>query len=97
MAGEPFFVEHQGIKQATLAERGYDPIATRMEARFDREATYNEIIKDIQVTVAASPDWSRWKIRHSYAPGADVAEALDKLPRAEGFEELRSLIRSMGL
>ena len=116
------WLEHQGIRQATLAGRGYDPIALRMEARFHHEATYNEIIKDIQVVVAASPDWSRWKIRHSYtkndgekvgwvvlegtwlnwktrqavAPDADVVEALGRLPRAEGFEELRSLIRSRG-
>ncbi|MGA2642671.1 MAG: acyl-CoA thioesterase [Spirochaetia bacterium] len=111
-------LEHLGFKHARLAELGYDPIMIRMEARYHHEATYNEVIKDFPVILAASPDWSRWKIRHSYtkndgekvgrvvlegtwlnwktrqavAPSADVAEALSRLPRATGFEDLKPLI-----
>ena len=48
---------------------GYEPIMLRMEARYHREATYREVVRDYPVTVAASPDFSRWKIRHSYTKG----------------------------
>jgi acyl-CoA thioester hydrolase len=63
------WLEHLGFKQARFAEMGYDPIMLRMEARYHREATYNEVVRDYPVTMAASPDFSRWKIRHSYTKG----------------------------
>ena len=70
--------------------------------------------------MAASPDYSRWKIKHSYvkngggkvgwivlegtwlnwktrqaaAPAADIAEALNKLPRIDDFEELKSFVKA---
>jgi len=112
------WLEHLGFRQARFAEMGYDPIMLRMEARYHREVTYNEVVRDYPVMIAASPDFSRWKIRHSYskgdgekvgwvvlegtwlnwknrkaiAPDADVAEALNKLPRAAAFEELKPMV-----
>ena len=60
------WLEHLGHKQTTFAEMGYEPIVLHMEAKYHHEATYNEIIRDIPVAMASSPDCSRWKIRHSY-------------------------------
>jgi acyl-CoA thioesterase FadM len=60
------WLEHLGFKQARFAELGYEPIVTRMEARYHHEVTYSETVKDTPVIVGASPDYSQWKIRHSY-------------------------------
>jgi len=60
------WLEYLGYKQTVFAELGYEPIVLRMEARYHHESTYNETIRDTPVVMAASPDCSRWKIKHSY-------------------------------
>ena len=76
------WLEHLGFRQARCAELGYEPIVTRMEARCHHEATYNETMRDTPVMVAASPDYSQWKIRHGYTKdGGKEQGRLDRLGR----------------
>ena len=115
------WLEHLGFAQSHFAEQGYEPIVSRMEARYHKEAGHNEVVRDTPTVVAASPDFSAWKIRHSYsknggkdrvgwillegtwlswktrtavAPSAAVLQALNRMPRSDNFEELRSVVRA---